>query len=470
MAIQSLVRDYGVNPCIVRMLTSDSYSVITETNYLATQMVSFNKINGGSFQWAPSDVVLANYSDGWAFFTISPNFESLIPFAGDLPFKLPSSVLVTDVNSDVLWQGPMLDGQLIIGSTGGTPVNTTLTAGTNITITNTPGNITIESTGGGGGVTASQVQKSAFNFNTDIGATNAFHVNLSPAVLSLTDGLLVTMLANNFNTSTTPTLQVNALAPITIVNALGELAATDITTGGVYLFVYNAVANTFELINPSITNANAYLVQKNYFNYGIDLGAPNDYIINLPLLPLVILAGGLSVIGQMDATNTGPSTLTVNGDSANVVKSDGTALVGGEIIGGGIFEFVYSDNYAAWVLINPVVASSTPSVWQDITTATQTMVAGVSYIADYASGPVVFTLPASSAVGTVLQVKGGFNGLGWQILQNAGQQISVGNVSSTLGNTGYIQSTNNTDAVSLVCLVADTIWGNFAVQGSIDLE
>ena len=51
---------------------------------------------------------------------------------------------------------PLLDGQLIIGQTGDRPQSATLTAGTNITITNGPGTITINSSGGGGGGSLSQ--------------------------------------------------------------------------------------------------------------------------------------------------------------------------------------------------------------------------------------------------------------------------------------------------------------------------
>lgn len=47
------------------------------------------------------------------------------------------------------------DGQLLIGnSTGNTLTKATLTAGSNITITNGAGSITIASTGGGGGSTS----------------------------------------------------------------------------------------------------------------------------------------------------------------------------------------------------------------------------------------------------------------------------------------------------------------------------
>lgn len=43
------------------------------------------------------------------------------------------------------------DGQILIGSTGNAPVPATLTAGPNVTITNSPGAITISAAGGGGG-------------------------------------------------------------------------------------------------------------------------------------------------------------------------------------------------------------------------------------------------------------------------------------------------------------------------------
>src|SRR6266481_2321232 len=47
--------------------------------------------------------------------------------------------------------GPLNNGQLVIGATGGTPQVQTLAAGSGIAITNGPGSITIAATGGTGG-------------------------------------------------------------------------------------------------------------------------------------------------------------------------------------------------------------------------------------------------------------------------------------------------------------------------------
>jgi hypothetical protein len=61
-----------------------------------------------------------------------------------------SSIIVTDSFSDLTDVGVMTDGQLAIGSTGNTPVASTLTEGSGISITNGAGSITINSTGSGG--------------------------------------------------------------------------------------------------------------------------------------------------------------------------------------------------------------------------------------------------------------------------------------------------------------------------------
>ncbi len=57
-----------------------------------------------------------------------------------------SSVLVSNASSVPSWTSAMTNGQVVIGSTSGTPVPATLTAGTNISITNGSNSITIAST------------------------------------------------------------------------------------------------------------------------------------------------------------------------------------------------------------------------------------------------------------------------------------------------------------------------------------
>lgn len=60
------------------------------------------------------------------------------PTANTLPVAQGSSAMT--------FLGPLINGQVLIGSTGAAPVAATLTAGTGITITNAAGSITISST------------------------------------------------------------------------------------------------------------------------------------------------------------------------------------------------------------------------------------------------------------------------------------------------------------------------------------
>jgi len=58
-----------------------------------------------------------------------------------------SAVLLTNSTGVPVWSSSLTNGQIIIGSTGATPVAATLTAGANISIVNAAGSITIAATG-----------------------------------------------------------------------------------------------------------------------------------------------------------------------------------------------------------------------------------------------------------------------------------------------------------------------------------
>jgi hypothetical protein len=62
----------------------------------------------------------------------------------------PHGIPVTDATGSALTSAILGDGQLIIGSTDGILVPATLTAGSNVTIVNGPGTVTINATGGTG--------------------------------------------------------------------------------------------------------------------------------------------------------------------------------------------------------------------------------------------------------------------------------------------------------------------------------
>lgn len=81
---------------------------------------------------------------------------------------------------------------------------------------------------------------------------------------------------------------------------------------------------------------------------------------------------------------------------------------------------------------------------------------------------VTLTLPATAAIGDIIEVRGSGAG-GWKIAQNAGQIIHVGSSASTAGVGGSVASTNRYDAINLTCVVANTEFVSSGVQGILTI-
>ncbi len=108
----------------------------------------------GTINFALSTVPTSKGGTGLTSTTIN---QLLYSSANNVIAGLPavnSAALVTSLTGVPTWLGPLTDGQIIIGDTGGIPVAATLTQGSGVTITNGPGTITISAAGSGGTVTA----------------------------------------------------------------------------------------------------------------------------------------------------------------------------------------------------------------------------------------------------------------------------------------------------------------------------
>lgn len=80
MAITEISRDWGSEPSIVRIVSTNTLAQVGTNGYLLAQADEIEALNAGAFQWQASDMVLVYASDGWGFFTIDPNFEDLNAF------------------------------------------------------------------------------------------------------------------------------------------------------------------------------------------------------------------------------------------------------------------------------------------------------------------------------------------------------------------------------------------------------
>ena len=106
--------------------------------------------------------------------------------------------------------------------------------------------------------------------------------------------------------------------------------------------------------------------------------------------------------------------------------------------------------------------------WTDVTGTTQAMLGNNGYTANNA-GLVTLTLPGSIAYGTVLAVIGKGVG-GWKIAQNSGQTIHFGSSNTTSGASGFLASTNQYDAVFLLCTVNNTDLTVYSSVGNITVN
>lgn len=105
--------------------------------------------------------------------------------------------------------------------------------------------------------------------------------------------------------------------------------------------------------------------------------------------------------------------------------------------------------------------------YTEVTTTTQALATDNAYGTNNAS-QVIATLPVTAAAGTVIEITGIGTG-GWRIAQNASQQIHFGNLSTTVGTGGRIDSTSRRDSITLRCVVANTEWVVTGGVGNMDV-
>lgn len=140
---------------------------------------------------------------------------------------------------------------------------------------------------------------------------------------------------------------------------------------------------------------------------------------------------------------------TLTGDSGGAVGPDGADNI--NIIGSG--PITVSGNTGTNTL---TIGSTYPFLTWSVITSNQMAVTQEGYFTNGGSR-VEVTLPNTSSVGDTFVVSS-INSNGWKVVQAAGQQILIGNQNTTLGATGYLESTFIGDSVILVCSVANQQW------------
>lgn len=174
--------------------------------------------------------------------------------------------------------------------------------------------------------------------------------------------------------------------------------------------------------------------------------------VSAPTVHGILVAEGASAVTPITLTN---GQLLIGSTSADPVAASLTAGTGISITPGA----------GTITIANTEPAGTT---WTVNTTGPVTVAASNGYIANSVS-QIVYTLPATAAVGDTYQVNA-INTGGFQIAQNALQSIIVGNETTTVGTGGSITSASTKgDWVEIVCTVANTSFIARVGQGQVTI-
>lgn len=81
MAIISIQRDQNNTISIVRMQVSDTLATVSMTDYILNNQIDINALNGGTWQWFITDMILVAAEDGNAFYEfVDTSFATMVIF------------------------------------------------------------------------------------------------------------------------------------------------------------------------------------------------------------------------------------------------------------------------------------------------------------------------------------------------------------------------------------------------------
>ena len=204
--------------------------------------------------------------------------------------------------------------------------------------------------------------------------------------------------------------------------------------------------------------------------YAADGGATDDYVISLNPA-LTSYTTGLVINFKANTANTtagAKPTLNINGLGAKqILKNHDASLVTNDIEAGQIVTVVYDGTY--FQMQSQIANASgggggTGITWVNQNSASVTMASNSGYVVNNGATLVTLTIPAAASLGDMFIIAGYSTG-GWTVQANTGQVVNVGN--SPTSTAGSVSSSNTFDCMTIVCVVANTTFVSYALQGNL---
>lgn len=155
--------------------------------------------------------------------------------------------------------------------------------------------------------------------------------------------------------------------------------------------------------------------------------------------------------------------------ATNNVINTPTITLGGAFTISGAFTttFTVTGNTSVTFPTSGTLATTSQFInWNDVSGTSQAAAVNNSYVISNSSQTTV-TLPATAAEGSVIGVQGK-GAAGWILTANTGQTIKLG--SSTTTSAGSLTSTNQWDAIQVVCVTANTTWATISAVGNLTVS
>jgi hypothetical protein len=152
--------------------------------------------------------------------------------------------------------------------------------------------------------------------------------------------------------------------------------------------------------------------------------------------------------------------LTITGDVGGAVPPDGVNNI--NIVGGSGITVVDTPG------TNTLTINSTASgmSWATISSS-QTLATNMGYFC-IGGGNLTLLLPPVSIIGDEITVylRGATS---WKLAQGPGQTVRLGDQETNLGGSGYLQSTEQGDSITLICEIGNSHWNCVASMGNITI-